>query len=97
MVRLWAALMDVGPPPAPTHARSITRPIFPPLHPPLPPSSSATVRLSTYLFSYLRLHVDPCLSFRGGKLSSGILFGLPRILDTVHPLERNEDRAMVSG
>lgn len=68
MVRLWAALMDVGPPPAPTHARSTTRPIFPPLHPPLPPSSSATVRLSTYLFSYLRLHVDPCLSFRGGKI-----------------------------
>lgn len=68
MVRLWAALMDVGPPPAPTHARSTTRPIFPPLHPPLSPSSSVTVRLSTYLFSYLRLHVDPCLSFRGGKI-----------------------------
>lgn len=95
MVRLWAALMDVGPPPAPTHARSTTRPIFPPLHPPLPPSFSATVRLSLLLSAFTRWS----LSFfsRGKNWKSGILFGLPRILDTVHPLERNEDRAMVSG
>lgn len=96
MVRLWAALMDVGPPPAPTHARSTTRPIFPPLHPPLSPSSSVTVRLSisSPICVYTLILV---FLFAGGKLSSGILFGLPRILDTVHPLERNEDRAMVSG
>lgn len=78
MVRLWAALMDVGPPPAPTHARSTTRPIFPPLHPPLSPSSSVTV----YLFSYLRLHVDPCLSFRGGKIVEWNSF---RIAENLEP------------
>lgn len=95
MVRLWAALMDVGPPPAPTHARSTTRPIFPPLHPPLSPSSSVTVRLSLLLSAFTRWSLSfSSTRFAEEKLSSGILFGLPRILN---PLERNEDRAMVSG